>query len=51
MPSMQKLQLIGHLGGDPEVRYTSGGTAVANFSVATTESMTAPHGSERLPRK
>lgn len=37
MPSMQKLQLIGHLGGDPEVRYTSGGTAVANFSVATTE--------------
>jgi len=34
---MQKLQLIGHLGQDPEVRYTQGGTAVANFSVATTE--------------
>lgn len=37
MPSMQKLQLIGHLGQDPEVRYTQAGTAVTNFSVATTE--------------
>ena len=37
MPSMQKLQLIGHLGGDPEVRYTPSGAAVCNFSVATSE--------------
>ena len=29
--------LIGNLGGDPEVRYTDNGTAVATFSLATTE--------------
>lgn len=29
--------LIGNLGGDPEVRYTQGGSAVASFTVATTE--------------
>lgn len=28
--------MIGHVGKDPEVRSTSGGTAVCNFSVATT---------------
>jgi single-strand DNA-binding protein len=30
--------LIGNLGRDPEVRYTAGGKAVANFSLATNES-------------
>ena len=34
---MQKVILIGHLGADPDVRYTNGGTTVANISVATTE--------------
>lgn len=29
--------LIGFLGNDPEVRYTPGGTAVANFNLATSE--------------
>jgi single-strand DNA-binding protein len=29
--------LIGHLGKDPEVRYTADQTPVANFSLATTE--------------
>ena len=37
MPSLNQVQLIGHLGQDPEVRYTQNGTAVANFSVATTD--------------
>lgn len=37
MASLNKVQIIGNLGGDPEVRYTAGGAAVANFSVATTE--------------
>jgi single-strand DNA-binding protein len=32
------VQLIGRLGRDPEVRYTTDGTAVASFSVATDES-------------
>jgi single-strand DNA-binding protein len=34
---MQKVQLIGYLGRDPEVRYSAQGTVVAQFSVATTE--------------
>jgi single-strand DNA-binding protein len=34
---MQKVLLIGYLGHDPEVRYSQQGTAVAQFSVATTE--------------
>lgn len=29
--------VLGHLGGDPVVRYTTDGKAVTNFSVATTE--------------
>ena len=29
--------LIGHLGKDPEVRYTGSGMPVANFSIATNE--------------
>ena len=37
MAGVNKAILIGNLGGDPEIRYTSSGTAVANFSVATTE--------------
>ena len=37
MAGVNKAILIGHLGGDPEIRYTSNGTAVANFSMATTE--------------
>jgi len=31
-----KVVLIGNLGQDPEMRYTPSGTAVTNFSVATT---------------
>jgi len=35
---INKVILIGNLGQDPEVRYTSGGKAMANVSVATSES-------------
>lgn len=35
--SINKATLIGNLGKDPEVRYTSGGVAVASFSLATNE--------------
>ena len=35
MAGVNKVILIGRLGADPEVRYTSGGSAVANFSLAT----------------
>lgn len=40
MASLNKVILIGNLGGDPEVRYTQGGQAVANFSIATNEKWT-----------
>lgn len=35
---VNKVILIGHLGQDPEIRYMPNGTAVANISVATSES-------------
>jgi single-strand DNA-binding protein len=37
MASLNKVMLIGNLGKDPEVRYTTSGTAVAGFSIATSE--------------
>ena len=35
--SLNKVQLIGNLTKDPEVKYTPAGTAVANFGIATNE--------------
>jgi len=37
MPSFNKIQIVGYLGRDPELRYTPDFTPVVNFSVATTE--------------
>lgn len=37
MASVNKVILIGNLGKDPEVRYSASGTAVANFTLATTD--------------
>ncbi len=36
--SVNKVILVGNLGKDPDLRYTASGTAVCNFSLATTES-------------
>ncbi|PKF61635.1 single-stranded DNA-binding protein [Psychromonas sp. psych-6C06] len=36
--SINKVILVGNLGKDPEMRYMPNGNAVANFSIATTES-------------
>jgi len=36
MPSLNKVQIIGNLGRDPEVRYSPDGAAIANMSLATT---------------
>ncbi|HEX7124688.1 MAG TPA: single-stranded DNA-binding protein [Thermodesulfobacteriota bacterium] len=44
MASLNKVILIGNLGRDPEVRYTSGGQAVANFTIATNEAWTNKQG-------
>ncbi len=42
--SLNKVMLIGNLGSDPEVRYTQGGAAVANFNIATNEKWTNKQG-------
>ena len=46
---VNKVILIGNSGADPELRYTPGGTAVSNFSIATNESWTDSSG-ERQER-
>ena len=42
--SVNKVVLVGHLGGDPETRYTPSGAAVANFNMATNESWRDANG-------
>ena len=42
--SVNKVILIGNLGSDPEVRYLESGSAVAKFSIATTESYNNKNG-------
>lgn len=37
MSTVNKVILIGNLGADPELSYTSSGTAVSNISLATTQ--------------
>lgn len=44
---VNKVILIGRLGNDPEVRYTSNGGAVANFNLATNESWTDKAGAKQ----
>lgn len=42
--SLNKVMLIGHLGGDPDVRTTPSGTYVANFNLATNRVWTNSEG-------
>ena len=44
---MNRVILIGNLGRDPELRATSNGTAVCNFSIATTERYTDKAGQKQ----
>jgi single-strand DNA-binding protein len=37
MASFNKIIIVGYLGRDPEIRYSGQGTAICDFSVATTE--------------
>mgnify|MGYP001820068335 CR=1 FL=1 len=47
MAGINKAIIVGNLGRDPEVRYTPDGTAVANFSIATSESWTDKASGEK----
>ncbi len=38
MASINKAIIVGNLGNDPEIRYSSGGDAIANMNIATTDS-------------
>jgi single-strand DNA-binding protein len=45
--SLNKVQLIGNVGRDPEMRYLQSGEAVTTFSVATNRRWTAQDGAPR----
>jgi len=50
MAGINKVILVGNLGNDPEVRYTPDGTAVANFSIATSDEWTDKDTGEKKQR-
>jgi single-strand DNA-binding protein len=50
MASINKVFLIGHLGKDPEVRYMPSGKAVANITLATSESWKDKNTGEKQER-
>lgn len=50
MGSVNKVILVGNLGRDAELRYTSGGTAVAHLRIATTETWTDRNSGQRQER-
>ncbi len=47
MASLNRIQLIGNLGKDPELRYTKSQTPFARFSLATTEEFTNSSGEKQ----
>ena len=50
MAGINKAIIVGRLGRDPELRYTPDGTAVANFSVATSEEWKDKNSGEKKER-
>ena len=50
MSGINKVILVGRLGRDPEVRYTTDGTAVASFSIATSEEWKDKDSGEKRER-
>ncbi len=44
---LNKAMVIGHLGADPEMRYTANGNAVTTFNVATSRQFQGPDGERR----
>ncbi len=47
MRGINKVILIGRLGKDPELRYTTSGQPVANFTIATTEVRNSKDGDKQ----
>ena len=47
MASVNKVILIGNLGRDPETRYTTGGDAVTNLNIATTDTWKDKNGEKQ----
>lgn len=45
--SVNKVILVGHLGSDPEIRYTQNGGAVSSFSLATNENWVDKSGQKQ----
>ncbi|SAL03062.1 single-strand binding protein [Caballeronia fortuita] len=50
MASLNKVELIGHLGADPESRYLPSGDAVTSLRIATSESWKDKESGERKER-
>ena len=47
MAGVNKVILLGHLGRDPEMRYQPSGGAIANFSIATSETFKDKEGNKQ----
>ena len=47
MASLNKVMIIGNLGGEPEMRYTPSGNPVTSFRVATNRVFTTPEGERK----
>ncbi len=47
MPSLNKVIIVGNIGGEPEMRFTPNGKPVTSFRVATNWVSTTPDGERR----
>ena len=47
MPGLNKVQLIGNLGADPEARYTTSGKKVTSFNMAVTRRWRDAEGEQK----
>ncbi len=47
---LNKVMLIGNLGADPDIRYSASGSAIANVSIATTDSWRDKNTGEQQDR-
>lgn len=49
--SVNKVILVGHLGKDPEMRYTAAGAPIASFSLATSEQWKDKQSGEKTDKQ